>query len=149
VLLQFCFVVVFVLLVVVFISGAVANPLPRSRVSAFCLGFPVPFCFRSASVLVSRSLRSLCLWSSPFEQRYGFLSQDDVGTLASPKFSFTSPSLSFDVFFLSFLFVLEPVLGFFQDLFGAHLCRWGLHTHARARTHTLSLSLHALWSSRF
>jgi hypothetical protein len=33
------------LLVVVFISGAVANPLPRSRVSAFCCRFSRPFLF--------------------------------------------------------------------------------------------------------
>jgi histone H3 len=34
----------------------------------FVVDFPVPFCFRCTSCLVSSSLRSSCLRSSPFEQ---------------------------------------------------------------------------------
>lgn len=107
----------------------------------FVVDFPVPFCFRCTSFLVTRSLRSSCLRSSPFEQRYDFLSQDGVETLASPKSSFTSPSLSCDVFFSFLFFDLESVLDFFKDLFGARPCRW--------RLHSLCLSLDTLWSSRF
>jgi hypothetical protein len=129
------------LLVVVFISGAVVNPLARSRVSAFCCRFSRAFLF---SLYFVFSI-----------QVFAFLVPAIIAVWAKVRFSFSrwcrNPCFSEILFYFAFsflrcfflfsFFVLESVLDFFKDLFGARPCWW--------RLHSLCLSLDTLWSSRF